>query len=91
MVFDEIHISSFIVYVKSEFLESVQQQISELEGTEIIASTEKGKIVVVLECDKQHFITYTLEQINQFENVLNAFLVFHQIEKTTNPMLISAE
>lgn len=80
MVFDEIHISSFVVYVKPTFIDIVQQQIRELEGTEIIASAAESKIVVVLECDKQHYITSTLEIINQFEHVLNAFLVFHQIE-----------
>lgn len=80
MIFDEVHISSLVVHVKPQFLDTVQQQIELLAGTEIFASSEAGKIVVVLECDKQHQITSTLEQINQLEHVLNAFLVFHQID-----------
>lgn len=82
MIFNEVHISSLVVYVKPTFLEKVKQQISELEGAEIVASAAEGKIVVVLECGKQHYITTTLEMINQFEHVLSAFLVFHQIDQS---------
>lgn len=81
MIFDEVHISSLVVHVKPEFLVQVQQQIRLFDGAEIMAVSDDGKIVVVLECQQQHQITATLEQINQFEHVLTAFLVFHQIDK----------
>lgn len=38
---------------------------------------------MVIETDRQGFITETIEHINNLPNVLNAFLVFHQVETVT--------
>lgn len=79
-MFNEVHISSLVVNVKSQFIEQVKQEINSLSFTEIINTDDKRKIIVLIECDKEHQITSTLEKINQLEHVVTAFLVFHQID-----------
>lgn len=80
MIFNEVHISSLVVNVRQPFIEQVKLEIDSLPFTQIIASNDEGKIVVLLECDKENQITSTLEEINKLEHVVSAFLVFHQID-----------
>lgn len=76
----EVHISSLVVHTLPEHLLAVRKQVSELRDVEIYGEDPQGKLVVVIETDRQGFITETIEQINNLPNVLNAFLVFHQVE-----------
>ncbi|EPE2278049.1 chaperone NapD [Vibrio cholerae] len=79
----EVHISSLVVHTLPEHLLTVKQQVSELRDVEIYGEDPQGKLVVVIETDRQGFITETIEHINNLPNVLNAFLVFHQVETVT--------
>lgn len=83
MAFNELHISSLIIHVIPLHIEHIKQQINTIDGVEVIGSNPNGKIVVVIECEKEHQITSTLEQITKFEYVLAGTLVFHQIEDTS--------
>ncbi|MGL4192271.1 chaperone NapD [Vibrio misgurnus] len=76
----EIHISSLVIHTLPEHLATVKQQISQLADVEIYGEDPQGKLVVVVETERQGFITETIEHINHLPNVLNAFLVFHQVE-----------
>jgi nitrate reductase NapD len=77
---NEVHISSLIVHVKPEALESTKERILALPNTEIHGESEEGKIIVVLETENQGFITDSIDKINNFDSVLSTALVFHQIE-----------
>ncbi|KMV31323.1 chaperone NapD [Photobacterium swingsii] len=80
MALDEVHISSLVVHVKPESLASVKAQILDMPNTEIHGESEEGKIIVVLETENQGYVTETIDKINNLENVLITFLVYHQIE-----------
>ncbi len=77
---NEVHISSLIIHVKPEYLESTKKRILELPNTEIYGESKEGKIIVVLETENQGFITDSIDKINNFDSVLSTALVFHQIE-----------
>lgn len=79
----EVHISSLVIHTLPEHLLAVKKQVSELRDVEIYGEDPQGKLVVVIETDRQGFITETIEYINNLPQVLNAFLVFHQVETTT--------
>ena len=76
----EVHISSMVVHVKPDHLQTVKNDINKLPGTEIQGEADSGKLVVVLETQNQGYITDIIEKINNFENVLNIALVYHQVE-----------
>ena len=77
----EVHISSMVVLVSPDGLQSVKTSIEALPGAEIHGESESGKLVVVLESDSQTHITDIIEKINNFEHVLTTSLVYHQIEQ----------
>ncbi|AAW86401.1 chaperone NapD [Aliivibrio fischeri] len=77
---NEVHISSLVVHVRPESLEITKEKILALPNTEIYGESEEGKIIVVLETENQGYITDSIDKINDFEDVLNVALVFHQIE-----------
>ena len=76
----QIHISSMVVHTHPLGMQSVKQQIEGMSGAEVRAESPAGKLVVVLESDDQRQITSMLETIHQFDQVLGAALVYHQIE-----------
>lgn len=76
----EIHISSMVVHVRPEHLQTVKNNIEQLPGAEIHGESDNGKLVVVLETQDQGYITDVIEKINNLEYVLNTALVYHQIE-----------
>ena len=77
----EVHISSMVVHASPDGLQSVKNNIEQLQGVEIHGESESGKLVVVLESDHQTHITDVIEKINNFNHVLSTALVYHQIEQ----------
>ncbi|MDW6019157.1 chaperone NapD [Vibrio plantisponsor] len=80
MSLNEVHISSLVVHVLPQHVESITAQIEEFDNAEVFGSSPEGKIVVVLETENQGFITDTIDAINNLTNVLSTVLVYHQIE-----------
>jgi nitrate reductase NapD len=78
---NEVHISSMVVLTRPESLQAVKEFVERLPGTEIHGECDTGKLVVVLESDRQTCITDVIETISKFEPVLSAALVYHQIEQ----------
>jgi nitrate reductase NapD len=76
----EVHISSMVVHVKPDHLQTVKKDIEQLPGTEIHGEAGSGKIVVVLETQSQGYITDIIGKIDSLEHVLSTALVYHQIE-----------
>ena len=70
-----------VVHARAEDLASVKQKIEQLPGAEVHAESDNGKLVVVLETERQGYITDIIETINNMEQVLNTALVYHQIEQ----------
>ena len=61
-------------------VESVKASIEELKGTEVPATSETGKLVVVVEGENRKELTNVFEQIRALPSVMSATLIFHQIE-----------
>ncbi len=80
MSLNEVHISSLVVHVLPQHLDSIKKQIEAFDSAEIYGDSPEGKIVVVLETENQGFITDTIDAINNLPNVLSTVLVYHQIE-----------
>lgn len=75
----EIHISSMVVHAQPETLEITKSYIAGLPGAEIHGESKTGKLVVVLESNSETRITDVMDQISNFDQVLNTALVYHHI------------
>ena len=72
-----MHISGVLIHVKPEQQKSIEQQILNFSGTEIHASTEKGKIIITIDVENDHQITDTIMDVNNLKGVLSAVMVYH--------------
>ena len=70
-----------VVHARAEHLARVREDIEQLPGAEVHAQSDNGKLVVVLETERQGYITDIIDKINSMEQVLNTALVYHQIEQ----------
>ncbi len=76
----QVHISSMVVHARPQSLTVIKDRIERMPGVEVHAESACGKLVVVLESETQTHITDTIEQINQFTDVLSTALVYHQVD-----------
>lgn len=81
MINPEVHISSLVVHTQPEYLQSVSEEIREINDAEVYGKNTLGKIVVVVETEKQKFVTEIIDKINNIFGVLSTSLIFHQIDQ----------
>lgn len=76
----EMHISGVLVHAKPEHLATVLDGVSRIEGLEVHATDEDGKIVVTLENENEQASGQVFELINQLPGVLSATMIYHHFE-----------
>ena len=75
-----MNISSVLVNARSELLHQVQEDLGALNGVEVHAATEEGRLIVTIEADSDQDVANMFEQINHLPGVLSASMVYHQYE-----------
>ncbi len=81
----EFHVSSLVVHAAADQLRVVEQAISAMDGAEVPASSEAGKLVVVVEGDTRNTLLDKFEAIRALPGVLAATLVYHQTDDEEEP------
>lgn len=76
---DEIHITSFVVYMNPAKKEQVYQGLSTIEGLEVHGESPDGKLVVTLESSTNKAMLDQIDSINAVEGVINSALVYHEV------------
>ncbi|MGB0895188.1 MAG: chaperone NapD [Parashewanella sp.] len=76
----ELHVSSLVVQVKSEFMSDVRKAIMAMENAELSVNNEV-KLVVVLEGEGRREIVDSIDKINDLEGVVSTSMVYHQSEE----------
>ena len=79
-----VHISSLIVHVRSELVDTVRQMVLS-RGGEIAASDPQGKLVVVIETPDEAGVTGFAEDLAAMKGVLSANLVYHLVDDPEMP------
>ncbi len=79
MTVKESHISSLVVHVRPDRMESVRKAILDA-GAEIPVEDPVGKIVAVLESEHETAVSRFADAITGHEGVIAANLVFHSID-----------
>ena len=77
---EELHIAGVVVHARPESVQRVAAAIAELPGAEIHATSGDGKLVVTLEAPSAREIAARIDDIQQFEAVLSASLVYQHNE-----------
>ena len=80
LTLDRIHISSLIIHCFPEKLNAVMQKTQCLKNVEVAAHDIKGKLVVVLETESEKGIMSIIDQIQMFDGVLTATMVYHETD-----------
>lgn len=78
-----MNISSAIVFAKPLQEEALRTQLSALDGVEVHASTDDGKLIVTLECANDLLAIDTYKAIEHLPGVMSVAMIFQQTE--SNP------
>ncbi|MEG0006700.1 MAG: chaperone NapD [Aeromonas sp.] len=78
----EFHVSSLVVLTQPPLRHELAQQIATLEGAEIHAVSDEGKLVVTLEGPSQRPIMDAIDAIQAMPGVLSAALIYHQFDES---------
>lgn len=77
----EFHVSSLVVLTQPMLRHQLAEQITALEGAEVHAVSEEGKLVVTLEGESQLPIMAAIDAIQAMPGVLSAALIYHQFDE----------
>lgn len=75
-----LNISSAVVHAKPGTTEVVRALLMTIEGVEIHAISEDGKLIVTIEADGDRATADTYGSIGQMDNVMSVAMVYHQTE-----------
>ena len=79
-----MNISGVVVHAKPEGLAQVRAQLTELDGVEVHAVEQNGKMVVTIEKESDQDIADTFEILSKLDGVLSASMIYHHFEAETN-------
>ena len=79
---EELHIAGIVVHALPESVQRVAESIAGLSGAEIHAASRDGKLVVTLEAPSAREIAARMDDIQQFDAVLSASLVYQHNERS---------
>lgn len=74
----EYHVASFVAHSKPESAQLVSAEIEKLDGAEVHAVSEEGKIVFTVEADDQRKIANNVDQIKYHDGLLSLSPIYHQ-------------
>ena len=80
---DDVHISSLVVHCRPEVLLEVKDRITAMPDADVPEYAEEGKLVVLLETTSEARIMQRISEIEHLPGVINAALVYHQIDSDT--------
>lgn len=73
------YVSSLVVQVRPEFLSAVKATLTAMPYTEIHGEKlEEGKLVVVMEADKERDLVDRMESVQTLEGVMAVSLIYSQ-------------
>lgn len=77
---DEIHIVGLIVHARHARINSIAQTINTMDGAEIHAMSEQGKLVVTIEANGSGEIVHAIETMQTLPGVYSVSLVYQHHE-----------
>lgn len=75
-----MNISSVLVSARPGMARQVQDCLQALDGVEVHAMSEDGRLVVTIEADSDQSVANMFTEINRQAGVLSVAMVYHQYE-----------
>ena len=75
-----MNISGVLVHAYPQKAASVTRKLESMDGFEVHANTDEGKIVVTIEKPDDSSIADAMLELQDIPGVLNASMVYHQFE-----------
>lgn len=75
-----MNISSILVNAGPQQIAVVEAGLAALEGVEVHAVSEEGRMIVTIESDGDRGTTQTYEAIQQLPGVMSLAMVYHHFE-----------
>lgn len=80
----EYHVASFVAYCILTEVETVKKAITDVDGTEIHATSEEGKIVFTIESHSHKDIGKKMDILGIHTGIINLSPVYHQVLDESN-------
>lgn len=77
-------ICSLVVQARPENLKAVSDNLSTMEGVEIHASSEAGKLVVTIDHHERELCSQTMMDMQNIPGVLSSSLIYEYFEENPN-------
>ena len=75
---NEYHVASFVAHAEPKQKHSVAEKIALIDGAEIHAVSDEGKVVFTVEADSQRTISNKTDEIKYYDGVLSLSPIYHQ-------------
>ena len=76
-------ICSMVLHTRPENIRQVCDQVEALEGTEVHAATEQGKLVISVDLVDPCRYSETIMKLHNLTGVLSAALIYEHVEPVT--------
>ena len=73
-------ISSFLIHTRPENVDNLQEALIAMEGVEVHATTENGRLVVTVDQPDNAKATDTFTSFTKMDGVLNTSLIYNYFE-----------
>ena len=74
-------ICSMVVHSRPEKLDPIITSLNNMEGVEVRARDERGKLVVLIDHPKRQVIADSMMDMNKIDGVLNTSLIYEYFEE----------
>ena len=74
-------ICSMVVHSRPEKLDPIVASLNQMEGVEVRARDERGKLVVLIDHPKRQVIADSMMDMNKIDGVLNTSLIYEYFEE----------
>ena len=78
-------ICSMVVHSRPEKLDPIVASLNQMEGVEVRARDERGKLVVLIDHPKRQVIADSMMDMNKIDGVLNTSLIYEYFEEDDEP------
>ena len=75
----EYHVASLVAYAMPEQVSDVEAAINAIDGAEIHATSDEGKIVLTIEGDSHKGIGKKMDLLRVHKGLINLSPVYHQV------------
>ncbi len=73
-------IASLMVQVRPEHIPALTPELNAIDGIEVHGSSGNGRMIVTIEAENDQQLLDLISTIEQWDHVITASLVYHQIE-----------